>query len=88
MNPKDKAKKIYYKMLNELLKDSELIIKQYVGLNIQAISKQSEINCTHAKQCSLIFVDEIINSYKDCVYDYCEKQRNYYEQVKAEIEKL
>lgn len=86
--PKEKAREIYYKILNKLLNDSELIIKEFAGANIMyAIALQSNITFEHAKQCALLCVDEIISVLKgNAIFN--EGTIEYYEEVKEEITKF
>jgi hypothetical protein len=50
--------------------------------------KDSEIiRLINSKQCALICVDEIIKSYNTLVY-YSEELRNYWKEVKQEINKI
>ena len=86
MTQTKEAKRIYYKFLNSILKDSGIIIKEFVGLNPMAISKQSEINCDLAKRSAIICVDEIIKENDNGGGRF--ERIKYWESVKNEIEKL
>ncbi len=59
--PKEKASELYYKILNTLLKENGNFVKDYVGLNLEAISKLSEITCLQAKQTTIICIDGMID---------------------------
>jgi hypothetical protein len=63
MTPKEKAKEIVEKMLNEQSFSEELY---------------------DAKQCTLIAVNEILNEY----WSHDTKRRDWWQEVKQEIEKL
>ncbi len=60
--PKEKASELYYKILNTLLKENGNFVKDYVGLNLEAISKLSEITCLQTKQTAIICIDGRIDA--------------------------
>ena len=71
MTPKEKAEELYSKM--------------YGGTPIRAVIAEIEEDKQCAKQCALIAVDEIINTYHSPMDD---EQIQEWQQVKQEIEKL
>ena len=72
MKPKDKAIELVDRMFDVDLKDEE---------------QQTSMKYSHAKQCALIAVDEIINLY-DAEEKMGEAFIEYWQEVKQEIEKL
>jgi len=80
MSPQDKAKQLVEKYLNLSVNvihtDCEGDISIAAGTPTQS----------HAKQCALIAVDEMIKTAE--IFDYCETIVKNYNEVKTEIEKL
>jgi len=80
MTPKEKAKEIYNTMLN--VNSHDIII----GTLWEVEYEMSE---SSAKQCALICVDEIINTYPTPWSSLdIDPQKEYWQEVKQEIEKL
>ena len=74
MTPKDKAKELFNKMLSK---------------NPNRQDGVSKIDTIQASLCALIAVDEILNIYqiKNAAFEFYDL-RNYWYEVKQEIEKL
>lgn len=97
MNAKEKANEIYTRFLNELNKESEVIVKEFIGLNMKAIMIQSALICRQAKQCAKISIREVKNTlwkldpqmYEDMwLYRELKATIPYWNEVEEEINKI
>lgn len=88
MTPKEKAKELVEKFIKYADKGAQLKTNEHTGrTGIFIPAYRSEYN---AKQCAIIAVDEILNSFQHQVWniDISTTNYNYWEQVKTEIENL
>ena len=87
MTPKEKAKELFDKMSKQTYS-----FQEYAGAHYTV----EEIGWEGGQKCALIAVDEIIsivpyeNYNRDtlCPYDFADLSREYWQEVKQEIEKL